>query len=474
MSELFKDNKDFEFIKEQVLPKKRKKFRKWIIPFFMTILMALVFGLVAAVTFCIAEPRLYKLLHKDETNPFAIPTPALKDDEEYHNDDPEDNPGSGYEGIQGEDDKDNKSENQDNQNNQNNQDNQDVECPNEEVDVSSEEEQPVIVEAIDADIDDYLAIHNDIKKLTYETGKSIMTVSSIISGTDWFGNPIERRIYTSGVIVDNNGTQLKLLVSLDRVKDASSINLEINENISVNAVLHDYETELNLAIIAVNIVDIPARALGDISVAHLGESYNLTVGSPIIAMGNPNGYSSSIDMGIVTSKGSKVSITDNELDLFNTNMIFNKESDGVVVNFKGEVIGLITRTLKNDLNKELSTVIGISKLKSYIDRMIKQTPRIYCGVIAENLPQTALKEYNVPSGIYIYEVINNSPAFKAGLMSGDIILNVENRTIFNMNNFYSAISEYEPGTEATLKIKRTSGSADKEMELRVTLGDKKQ
>lgn len=465
MPEMFKDNKEFEFIKEQVLTKRRKKFRKWLIPFFMTILMAVVFGMVAAVTFCLAEPRLYKLLHKEETSPSAIPTPIenredIDDDVEDPNGNPDPNPGS----IQGEEDDEKKDENQDDETDNGQADEKPIE----------DNQQPVIVETVDADIDDYLNMFNEIKNLTAETGKSIKTVSCVIGGKDWFGNPIEKRIYTSGVVIDNNGTQIKLLVSLDRVKDASSINIEITDDISVGAVLHDYETDLNMAILSVNIVDIPTKYLGEIQVARLGESYSLTVGSPIIAMGNPNGYSASIDIGIVTSKGSTISITDNELELFNTNMVFNDESDGVIVNFKGEIIGLITRKLKNDINKNLSTVIGISKVKTYIDKMISQKPRVYCGVIAENLPQAAMNEYDVTNGIYIYEVVKDSPAFNAGLMSGDIIMYIENRNIYNMNNFFSTISDFEPGTETTFMIKRTSSSDYKEMELKVILGEKKQ
>lgn len=470
MPEMFKDNKEFEFIKEQVLTKKRKKFKKWLIPFFMTILMAVIFGMVAAVTFCLAEPKLYKILHKD-VSPSAIPNPVQNNNvdfteaEENNNintEEPNDNHDPEPGGLQGEEDEKKNQVNQD-------EETQDGQADNE---TTEDELQPVVVEKIDADIDDYLKMFDEIRNLTTETGKAIKTVSCTMAGKDWFGDPIEKRIYTSGVIIENTGTQIMLLVSLDRVKDASNISIEITDNISVNAVLYDYETDLNLAVLSVNVVDIPPKYLGDIEVANLGESFTLTVGSPIIAMGNPNGYTSSIDMGIVTSKGSTVSITDNEVELFNTNMTFNNESDGVIVNLKGEIIGLITRTLKNDLDKDLNTVIGISKIKTYIEKMIKQAPRVYCGVIAENLPQTAMKEYNVNNGIYIYEVVKDSPAFKAGLMSGDIIMYIDNRNIYNMNNFFGTISEFEPGTETIFKIKRTSGSEDKELDLKVILGEK--
>jgi S1-C subfamily serine protease len=331
-----------------------------------------------------------------------------------------------------------------------------------------------IIETIDADVDDYIAMYNDIKRLSEEVGTSILTVSSIMDGKDWFGNPIEKRIYTTGLVVGIKGKGMMLLVSLDRVKDASSIKVEINETTLIDATLHDYESELNLAVISIDTSEIPPKLLSNIALARIGESYTLAVGSPVIALGSPNGYPESMDMGIVTSKGSIISITDYELDLFNTNIIFNKESDGILINYRGEAVGLITRTLKKDLNKELSTVLGISKLKSYIDRMVSQTPRIYCGVVAENLPQAAMADYNVTRGVYIYEVKKDSPAFNAGLMSGDIILNIGDRIVSNMNNFYSAISEHEPGTLVTFKVMRTTSTSDNEIEIDVVLEDKSQ
>ena len=468
MSEVNKDGKEFEFIKEQVLSKKRKKLRNWFISFIMTIFMAIIFGLVAAVTFCIAEPRLNKLLHKDEPNHIVIPTPTPTEPEDTHmNNEDSDNDSDIGEGDNEPDVAEQIPEEEDmNPVIQDEQNASDDECP-------SVEPSTTIIETIEADIDDYISMFNDIRRVTEKTSRSILTVYSILEGRDWFGNPIEKKINTTGVVVGNSGRSLLILVSLDRVKEASSIKIELNESTLVDALLQDYDSELNLAIISVSISDIPRKQLGNIDVAPIGESYALAVGSPVIAMGNPNGYPKSIDMGIVTSKGSTISITDFELDLFNTNISFTKESDGIIINHKGEVIGIITRTLKENLNKELSTVLGISKVKSYIERMVNQTPRIYCGIVAENLPQSAMAVYNVTRGVYVYEVKKDSPAFNAGLMSGDIILNVGDRIISNMNNFYGAISEHEPGTEVTFKIKRTSATSDNELEMNVVLETKK-
>jgi serine protease Do len=83
-------------------------------------------------------------------------------------------------------------------------------------------------------------------------------------------------------------------------------------------------------------------------------------------------------------------------------------------------------------------------------------------------------KYNVANGIYVSEVQTGSPAFNADLKSGDIILFVNNKTILSSNNFYTIISEYTPGTEIDVKIKRTSGNSEEVKTLTIILGEKPQ
>ncbi|MBH1940758.1 serine protease [Mobilitalea sibirica] len=448
MSEADKDNKQFEFIKEQVIQKKRKKYKKWLIPFLMTIVMAILFGLVAAVTFCIAEPRLYNFFNEEEDVKTPITFPTTYPDEV-------------------------KEDNQDREDKQ--EDNGDAEQG--QADLQREEDQqvdpnPVIVETINADSGDYISIYDDIRTIAYRAKKSLVTISSIINGRDIFGNPVEKKITTSGVVFSDENEELLILVSLDRVKNASSIKMELTEKLVVDAVLQDYDGEINLAVISVKQEDIPDTFLNSITVANLGESYTIAVGNPIMALGNPNGYPGSMDTGIITSRGSWASITDNKLDLFNTSIRDNSNSDGVIVNFKGEIIGVITRTLKKGLNENLNTVIGISKIKPIIAKMANQEPRIYFGILAEDMTEAAKLDHNILNGVFVNEVKTKSPAFKAGLKSGDIILQIGEQTITNMNYFNNTISGYQPEDEVIVKIKRTSGTTEKELDLKVTLEEK--
>lgn len=442
MSENDKDKKDFEFIKEQVIEKKKSKTKKRSIQILMTFLMAIIFGLTAAFVFAIAEPGFDKLVNKEEKEkqPVSFPTHTPEEQASINQ-------------------KGNKAKNKSASNSEQS---------------KKDREEPVIVEkSIEADIDDYVNIYEDLKSITNEVNRSLVRVNSIIKQKDWFNKTVQRTINTTGVVIGNNGVDLLMLVSFDRVQDASSIKLQLTENTTVNARLLDYESDLNLAVIAAKLNEIPELLQRSLKIAKLGESYTLSTGSPILALGSPNGHQFSEELGIITSNGSSISVTDNRLDLFNTSINDNKNSDGVIVNMNGEIIGVITRTLKNDEDEDLNTVVGISKIKKVIELLANHTPRIYCGIKSEDMTDSAKQEHNISNGIYVNEVLVNSPAYNAGIKNGDIILKVNDIHVLNSNHFYNIISAQMPGDKVSIKIKRTSGTVEKTITLKVNLVEKK-
>ncbi len=449
MSEIDKDNKNFEFIKEQVIENKRRKWKKRLFPLAMTGSLAILFGVIAATTFVLVEPGLDRLLNKNVETKTPVNFPSISPEAGS------DNTGNSTQGT--------------GKGNTGTGVNNATDNPGE----TSQTVTNTVIQKLDVSVEDYVAMYDQIHNMVNKVDKSIVTVTSKFPVKDWFGDS-EKTVNTTGVIVASNTSDYLILVSLDRVKGADSIRVKFSEDSYVNVVLQDYETDLNIGLLALKIMDIPELYVNGLEVADLGESYGLSVGNPVIAVGNPNGHIDSMDVGIVTSKGSCACITDNRLELFNTNMVTNENSDGIILNFDGKIVGLITRTLQEDLNDGLSTAIGISRVKQIIIQMGMQEPRIYFGVKADDMSEDVRKQNSIDNGIYINEVQADSPAFKAGLRDGDIILSVNDQTVLNTNNFYNIISTYEPGTKLAVKAKRTSGNTDKEMEVQVVLTEKVQ
>lgn len=456
-----KDNRNFEFIKEQVIEKKRRKIKKWLFPFLMTVIMAIMFGIIAAVTFVIAEPRLYDILRKekDTKTPVSFPTQYPEDQET----------GTSNNTSGTKDPSDNDQTTKDPEADPTNANVGPVKDPDEDI----QQKPDTVYMSIDADIDDYLGIYEDIRTIAYNVSKSIVNIVSTSTVTDpWFGKAVEESVTTTGVIIHNNEEELLILVSYDRIEATSSIRIKFSDTVYVNTALLDYDKEVNLAIISAAIKDIPDIYMNGLQEAVLGESYTISVGSPVIAMGNPNGHPGSMELGMITTKGIGASITDNRLELFLTDMGNNANSDGIIVNFKGEVIGLITRTLKDEKNVNLNAALGISKIKPIITRMGNQEPSVYFGIKADDLTEAVRREYLVTNGIFVNEVQANSPAFTGGLKNGDIILQVNDQTVLNTYNFNNTISGYKPGDEIKVKVKRLTGAVAKEMILTVKLIEK--
>lgn len=441
-----KDNNNFDFIKEQVIEKKRRKLRKRLLPLVTTIFLAILFGLIAAVTFVVAEPKLYKLLNPEEETKEPVSFPTLTPEAEI----------TPIPENMGSDTADNE---------------ENGENDTEKVEVTPT---PVIVEqSIDATLDDYSAMYEEIRQLSYESGKSLLEVTGFYTVTDWlFNTSAEQKVSSTGMIVGSNSTRYLVLVSLDRVKNANSVKIKFSDTTYVDATILDYETELNIALLSVMIEDIPTIYRSALQVADLGESNTLSVGTPVIALGNPNGYIDSMAVGIVTSRGSYANISDNRIELFTTDMEFNKNSDGIIINMRGRVVGWITRTLEDENNPEVSSAVGISKLVPIIYQMGYQQPRIYFGIYADDITTDVKQQHNITNGIYVSEVQADSPAFNAGVKNGDIILYINDQPILNTNNFYNTIGSFKADDEVTVSVLRTSGATDKEVQLKVTLIEK--
>ncbi len=295
-----KDEKEYSFIQEQITSKKKFKLRRMFYSVTWTIVLACIFGIVAGVAFCVSEPAISKILGKyQEKRTVEFPTTTPEDSSTNSNTQPEPTGG-----IKDDSDSDKPEGGKDEQ------------TPD---DTDKKPDTVVIEKYIQADIQDLNNIYLKIRDVAGEVDKSILNVTSISSGVDiLLDNEYEADKVSSGLVVANNGADLLILVSYDRVQDAKNIRVELPDSLNVKAKLQDYDSDLNLAVIAVSLKDIPDSVLSNIKTVNLGESYSLIVGTPILALGSPNGYVNSMELGMITSKDSMKYITDNKIALFNT------------------------------------------------------------------------------------------------------------------------------------------------------------
>lgn len=465
MSADLKDNgkNEFTFIEEQIIPRKKSKAKKLVIMLSSTIGLAVVFGMVASYTFIVSEPYMKKILgiNEDKANISNLPSNspeqgennAEDDDSEKKNegdnslpDEPNNEPGTGEKDPSGEDnDLSSKVDSETNVNNY------------------------YIEKQIPATADDYVKMFSDMRSIATEASSSIVTITCITSGVDWLNNPYESSYTLSGLIVNQLNNEYMILTNWSKIMEAQCLEVTLAGTHTVEASLHTYDEEINLAIISVPVEEIPSHVIDKVKVATLGESYSVSNGTPVIAIGNPNGYIGSLEIGMITSKSGVAYITDNKLELFTTDMLYHENGDGFIINLSGQIIGVITHTLKNDLDDNICTAIGITRLKTIIDKMVTASKKLYFGIKAEDMPQEALSSAEVDNGIYVTEVETNSPAYEAGIQSGDIIVAVDEHMIGGVSSFTTVVANYKAKDTMLVKVRRITNGKGKDLELTLTL-----
>lgn len=448
-----KDYKGFSFIQEHIVSKKKSRVKKMLLSVVWTLVLACIFGVAAGVAFVLSEPTIYKLLgQKEERRPVEFPSSTPDDGNLVGDLGEQDNPN-----IPGK---------------------QPNPTPGVEPSKEGDEEgeggkKTVIIEKkISGNLEDLISIYGELRGIANQINKSLVTINSISSETDWFKNELEMPKTTTGLVIADNGAELLILTSYDKIKDAKEIQILLWDNTKVTGRLNSYDEELNLSVIALKLDQITNYQRDYIQIAKLGESYLAAPGTPILAMGAPNGYAGFFEFGAITSKLIGIYITDNKVDIFHTDTTYNEKTEGIIVNLDGEVIGIITQRLKNTDSENISTVLGISKIKKIIERLGNSKERVYFGIKAEDMPETALKQFDISHGIYVTEVQADSPALAAGLQSGDVILEVNGSGIVSVQSFQNTISLHEPKASVKVLVKRATKSEVKDIELEVVLGKK--
>lgn len=322
-----------------------------------------------------------------------------------------------------------------------------------------------------ATITDYMSMYNELKMLANQVNKSIVTVTSVKNGVDVFNNPSENTNSTCGIIIANNGKELLLFVNNERIESANYLMVTFLDGTKVDAKLYSLHEELGIAIVAVEINELPHTVLESIAVAEFGDSRSQVAGDPVIALGNPNGYMYSVEYGFVSNAVYSSYFTDCKVDLINTTIPYNANGEGVIVNLEGKVIGFITNQaqFKNDLNQDINTCVGITRLKPIIERLVNRTDLIYFGIVGNDVTSEIAKKIGVENGIYVMEVKAESPAYEAGIKKGDVITHIGDTQTTNMTLFNNIISIYSDKQQVSVTLLRKNGDVDEEMKVNVVL-----
>lgn len=433
------DNTDFmkETIKQRPLNRK-KLVRRTLI----TAAMAVIFGMVSCFTFLLLEPVISNRLYPEEEPQAVVIVEEVSEDEIL----PEDMIA----------------------------DDSQMQPEPTEAPALEDEQIAQVLSEMELGVDDYISLLTDVKGVAKEARNSIVTVVGVTSDVGWLDNEYESEGAVSGVVVADNGRELLILANISSIKDADSLKVAFADNQEYQASIKKKDNNTGLAIISISKSIIQSSTLEMAKAAVLGTSGPSLVGGPIIALGRPMGTEDSICYGNVTSVGNAIKLPDSNYKYMTTDIYGSANASGVIINLKGQVIGIIDMTHNSSDMKNLINAVGITELKRVVESLSNDSEIAYFGVYGTDVTEEANLKMGVPYGAYITEIDMDSPAMDAGIQSGDVITKLDETEISNYQELVNALLLKEPDNTVKIGLMRQGPEGYTEMELTATLSLKQE
>lgn len=321
-------------------------------------------------------------------------------------------------------------------------------------------------------ISDYQSLQNALYEIGGEVNKSIVTISSSSESdeNDWVEESYETDWQSAGLIVSQDNDYIYVLTETRLLEDVSNIKTIFVDGATAKGTVLKTDERTGLAVLTVEKRLMQPETRRAISIAKLGDSDTITSGAVIIALGSPLGTNYAIFSGNVTSVDNKVSMKDKNYALLTTDMITSRNGSGVLVDINGEIVGIIAQSFAGAEEMGALTAVSVNDVKVMVDAMIDGKDRPYIGLYISTVTEVISKEHNIPEGVFVKEVVTESPAMQAGLQSGDVIVKINDTVIRTDIDYSEKIENLIPGTTCEIKVKRQSGDAYYDVTCEVEIG----
>ncbi len=426
-----KEDRSWQFIQEKIVrqPLSRRQIIRYII---LTVICAVLFGTISAVCFTVTKTVAKKIMGQEkaeESRPITIPK-----------DEPE------------------------------------TQTPVPVQEASTEPTEPVEekvrseLEKYPYSLEDLNKMYGNLRTLALEADKSIAAIHSIQREKDWFDNPIETTGQFSGVVIDARREEVLVLAPSKAVETADSLEVVFSDSEVVPGTVKQTDSQMGLTVICADVSSLEDVQYEKIKPVKLGNSYSSRQGDLVFTVGSPAGMVHSSSYGFISYIAKNVQMTDGNARVLYADVKSRADAGTFLFNTDGELIGWGTDRYDQDVETGMKTFMSISDYKGILELLSNGIPVPYLGIEGQEVT-TEMEKNGMPAGIYITAAAPESPAYNAGLQSGDILDEINDVKIEGMKNFQAQVERLHVGDHITVTVQRNNGKDEyKEIEFAVTMG----
>ena len=296
-------------------------------------------------------------------------------------------------------------------------------------------------------------VENPVVAIAEKVTPSVVGIKVAVTSENMFGMLTQGGSEGSGIVYSKEGY---IITNYHVISDAVS-----NKEANIKVLFTDGSEEKATIVAGDELTDLAVIKVerDNLVVAEIGKSSNTKVGEIAVAIGNPLGvqFAGSVTVGYVSALNRQVVADGKTMYMIQTDAAINEgNSGGALVNSKGEIIGINTAKIGATGVEGLGFAIPIDTAIPIINELIenKKVARPQIGISGFSISEDDASRYNLVKGVYVKDVIEKTPAAKANIKSGDVIVGINGKDITTMEELNDIKNKEKIGNEITLKIYR--------------------
>lgn len=417
-----KKNQDYSFIKETIKQKDKKATRKKLA---VAAACGIVFGLCVVFTFMLCMPWIMDMLEKKgqmrETVQFSPPEEVSDQEKEAA---------------------------------------QDTSPEKEESDSDTAKEQTENDSA--ARILEY---YRTIQNIAAEPRKALVRVAGMTGDSDLLDDSFLTYGNEEGIVFYKNEQAYFILTTSENFEKLKTFRITFSNGDTAVGSLCGADKRTKIAVLRVETDVISEETRKEIPAVSLCPERDEEIMQPVIAIGSPSGDMDSLFSGTITSVAGELNIADAEYSMITTDMVSGKDGGGILLNMQGQMVGLIVSDDEDD--DFVLRAVATSQIGALLEKLTNGEKICYAGIIGSTITMEQSQQLDIPQGVYVDRVEQNSPAMTAGIQSGDIIHAFGDQEIATMQEYSRILQHTEPGTRMKINLYRKNTEEYVDVELNI-------
>ena len=314
-------------------------------------------------------------------------------------------------------------------------------------------------------------LSDGMSQIAEEPRRALVRISAAGEDSDLLDDSFLEYGDEEGFVFLKNSEAFYILTVSDQMQEADKFTVTFSDGTVTDGILCKKDLRTGFFVIKVPFTSVDEETQEKIPPAPLVAADDMKQTESVIAIGSPSGDYDSLMGGTITSVTGTLKVADEEYGMLTTDMVGSEEGGGILLNFSGEVAGIIWNQEEDRTN--VIRAVETAQLRPLLESMANGEDICYIGIMGATISSYQSENLDVPRGVYVDAVDEDSPAMTAGIQNGDILHALDGQEVQSMEEYASVLQGLNKGTRTTVNVYRKNPFGEYEdVQLKVTIKEK--